>query len=909
MIAAWLFVAIVVVSGILAHVFAGRKPDADAGAFWAQVVDRVCIFAGIPFLAISSFHTYPMVNDWLPKASIWWLLIFACVWLIVLTAGVVRLPDPASGRWLAGILEFSPHRFWVLLFCIPFVPALFFLAPPWIEDISAGHWAMVVLFFASLAGLALSASPMRVRTGEKRGAAAAAPALYPWPEEMQRRGVALRPIAEWEASVPPEPAAGLAAEWQQRLATAGSPEASGVLCDAVSKLITAVQVRDDRVSIVLGPDQCGQVEVLALAATELARRYGETTLVVTAWSNPTLADNLRLWLENLGGETPARLFDLSDNAAAAPRVPPDLLVVDAETLSDSVLDRLRAELESSQSQGPQGLGLSRIGLVVWWNAHEFSGVDAAHVWAVSRRLERLLNTRRAAPARAAVFARRPRDRDAAFLGFLEHLLPYRQTEKNQYQIASSFMRKTHLYRLEDSFPAGVQKAIEASALTEWKTFAPSSLSSAAVALPLTLSPASAGACILEVRADEVLSLREIVCQGGRAGPAGLDHHVALASSDGPYIDFLLNHYNQHGEDGASLNLIGAEGHAELVERHLLLGLREVPDTLTGVRANFRWEETTLRKALDRLSQEGRLRRLPVRFLSSNGRLQRDFLYANHDPGQRAVRSFRIVGRNNQSPVELRDPNVQDRLLLQLDPERLALDAYPQRVIRSGGQFYRVQEWPSSVQAGRAGAAPARISCMLETSGIRTWPYSTMRVANIRPTGDALILPGLQRYTALVNYHEDVSRVLERSPAGTFRRIGIPTVRTHFETEALILEFTAQFSMDQLLSAAAALQYVVPVHTAVEENALRVTPVFEGSRSRLALVDLYPGGIGVINAIHRSTWLMTTLFDHVAAWLGSIGTRKEAEEVAQSPIFQTRDIDRFDAQRTLAVFASTMMRRR
>jgi hypothetical protein len=907
MISAWLFVAFVLVSGATAHIFAVRKLGGDAGAFWAEIMDRLCLFVGVPLLLISSFHTHPLVKAWLHEGSGLWLLVVGAVWLILLALGILRPPDPGSGRWIAGILEFSPQRFWILLFCIPFLPALFFLAPPWMEDIYAGHWALVMLFFAALLALAFSASPFRVWPLAKRDTAVSPITLSPWPEEMQSRGVSLRQIAEWEPSVAPETSKGMAAEWQQRLATAGSRGISGMLCGAVAKLITPIHRAEDRVAIILGPDQCGQEEVVAMAATELARQYGETTLIITAWPDPSLADRLRLWLDAIGGETPAQLADLSDDASPSLKAPPDLLLADAETVSDSVLDRLRGELESNQNPRYQGLGLGRIGLVVWWNAHEFSGVDAAHVWAVSRRLERLLSTRRAAPARAIVCARRPRDREVAFLSFLAHLLPYEQTENNQYQIAPDFARKMHLYRLEDGSSANIQKAIEASTFTEWKTFTPSNLYSATTALPLALSSAAAEAEILEVRPDEILSLREIICQGGRTGPLGIEHHVAVASSDNPYINFLLNHYNEHGQDGASANLISAEGHVELVQRHLLLGLREVPDTLTGLRSNFRWEEGTLRKALDRLSQEGRLRSYPVRFLNSNKRLQRDSLYANQNPGQGAVRSFRIIGRSNQAPVELRDPNLRDRLLLQLDPERLPLDAYPQKVIYSAGSSYRVQEWPSSLATARGGVAPVRINCVPEEDGIRTWPFSTMRVTNLRPVGEQLMLRGLVRYTAQIHYHEDVSRVLECSPGGVFRMIGINPVRTQFETEALVLQFTEQFSLDQLLCAAAALQYIVPVHTAVEENALRVVPISDGNKARLALVDLYPGGIGVVNAIHRSTWLMTTLFDQVAAWLGSIKTKKEMEDVAKSPIFRTRDIDKFDAVRTLEVFASTVMR--
>ncbi len=803
MIAAWVFALLVLGTAAAGHIFAMSRASGDAGPFWAQVLGRLCLFVGLPLLLLSSFHTYPAVGDRLPQSPGLWFLILGVAWLVLLFLGSAWPADAGSGRWIAGILQFSRHRFWVLLFAIPFLPALFDLAPNWVDNIHAAHWGMLCLFIAALGGLAFSTAPQHVWRGPARNAEGFGVVLSPWPDEMRSRGVALRPIADWEPSALPEPVTGAALEWQQRLAAAGSPGVSGILCQAVSKLMTASGGGEDRVSIVLGPDQCGQEEVIALAATELARRFGETTLIVTAWPDHELAKRLRLFLGQIGGEAPAQLADLGDDTSLAPQIQPDVLLADAETLSDTVLDRLRSELEIAQSPGARGLGLARIGLVVWWNAHDFSGVDAAHVWAVSRRLERLLGTRRAAPARSAVFARLPRDREAAFYGFLEHLLPYEQTERNRYKIVPEFARRTHLYILEDGSPAALRKAVEASVHSDWKTYAHLSVNNGSAALPLAPSAPYAGACLLEVRPDEVLSLREIVCQGGRANDAGGEHHVAVAPSDNPYINYLLSHYRERGEDGASVNLIGAEGHAELVQRHLLLGLREVPDTLTGLRGNFRWKESTLRKALDRLSGEERLGRTPVRFLDDEHHLQRDSMYTNKNPGQAAVRTFRVIGRSNQRPVELRYRDVRDLLILQLDPERVALEAYPQKVLQSGSAFYRVQDSPAAAPGSR-NSAPSRIDCRREEDGVRTWPYSAMRVANVRPNTNRLTFRGLVRYTAAVHYSEDIRRVLERSPDGAFKPLGIPHVRTDFETEALIMQFTQPLTDYKLQSAAAAL---------------------------------------------------------------------------------------------------------
>ncbi len=575
----------------------------------------------------------------------------------------------------------------------------------------------------------------------------------------------------------------------------------------------------------------------------------------------------------------------------------DLLLVDAETLSDSVLDQLRAELQNYGDASGQGCGLGRIGLVIWWNAHEFSGVLAANVWAVSRRVERLLKSRSGLPSRAVVFARRPRDREVDFLAFLEYLLPYPWTKEKEFQIGSDFARGTHLYRLEDSSPTAVRRATEASLLTGWPTLPAAETDLPSVPpQPPAESAAAAGARILDIRPAEVLSLREMICQGGRCS-ALPDHYIAIAPNENPYAEFLLSRRVGETDAGASVQLIGAEGHPELVRRHLLLALREVPDTLTGLRASFRWEEETLRITLRRLSAEDRLSRGPVRFLDSNGRLQRDSLYANQNPGQGAVRSFRVIGRSR--PVELRNPNVRDGLLMQVDPERLPIDAYPLRVFESQGRRYRVQPWTGAVQA------PARIACLPAEAEIGTWRFATSRINAIkRSTEKALLFRGMEGYTARVNYHEDVTGVLERDSAGVFHTIGIDSVRTTFETEALILEFTDVFEQLELLSTVAALRHVLPVHTAIEEDALEVVAL--QNRRGLALVDLYPGGVGIVNAMHKDSWLIPRVFGLAARWLSHADAAGGVQSLSQSPVVRTMGIGRLDLRGAARLFTSAAM---
>ncbi|MGA9069068.1 MAG: hypothetical protein WB424_02365, partial [Terracidiphilus sp.] len=631
MMAAWIFLILVAVTGAMAHGMAARRNGGDAGPFWASSLSRLSLFVGAPFLLVFCLESLPAIERWLPRSAFGWLTILFLAWLAILLAGLLWTPAAESGRWIAGILQFSRSRLWVLLFTLPFLPALFDLWPAWADTIHAGDWALVCMLFVVLIGIALSRESAEKKMNATDRAETPPAKLPSWPVEMMRRGVRMRPIADWEASSVHELVEGVAIEWQQRLIASGAPAISGVLCQAVSRLMCAGMEPSERASFILGPDHCGQEEALALAVTELAQRFGETTLMITASPDPALTARLRAHLERIGGETPVGLTDLCDSSGAGLNEESSLILTDAETLSDFVLGKLRTQLDGVENRTTQSSALARIGLVVWWNAHEFSGVDASHVWAVSRRLERLLGTRRTPPSRAAVFARLPQEREAAFLGFLEHLVPYEQSEKNLFCIRPDFIRKTHLYLLEDGSQDGLRKAVSASIAIGWKTSAQFSAQRSFSAEGLMPSIPWAEACILGVKPEEVLSIREMVCQGGRAVEGESDFYVAVAPSDNPYAQFLLSRYKDYYQDGASMNLIGAEGHAELVQRHLLLALREVPDTLTGLRSCFQWKDSTLRTALDGLSKENRLMRRQVRFLDGDEQLQRDALYENLNP--------------------------------------------------------------------------------------------------------------------------------------------------------------------------------------------------------------------------------------------------------------------------------------
>jgi len=230
------------------------------------------------------------------------------------------------------------------------------------------------------------------------------------------------------------------------------------------------------------------------------------------------------------------------------------------------------------------------------------------------------------------------------------------------------------------------------------------------------------------------------------------------------------------------------------------------------------------------------------------------------------------------------------VLLSLDPERLTIRAYPQRTFVHAGRRYRVGLWSSvgavvDAQEGEGEGLGRGIPCRREQAPVLTW-----RIFNPRPTS-ILAVPGRQRiaYSDLplartlvtLDYQEDISGYLEylrdpvtgawsRGQGGTYN----PIASLPMATRGLFLEIESERLRDfptGLNSLAQALRHSLPVHVGVEEDDIAIVAC-EGRElaGRVAwgilFVDLYPGGIGVTEAIEEDQGLMEQVLAQTRAWL-------------------------------------------
>ena len=194
---------------------------------------------------------------------------------------------------------------------------------------------------------------------------------------------------------------------------------------------------------------------------------------------------------------------------------------------------------------------------------------------------------------------------------------------------------------------------------------------------LVPSAAEAAARIRHLSDGDVLALPAIVSQGGRMAPPHLPHHVAITTSDNPYVAYLLGQIGERGLAAfGSRRFVAAEGHTSIVERHLLAALRELPDVGSNLVQTFLWKESVIEKKLEALDAAGSLNREEVRFLDPHGDRMLDYFYRSRHPRDRTSHPLDTVGVDL---VDVRDPAGGDDekgVRLRVDPERVTVMAYP-----------------------------------------------------------------------------------------------------------------------------------------------------------------------------------------------------------------------------------------
>jgi hypothetical protein len=139
---------------------------------------------------------------------------------------------------------------------------------------------------------------------------------------------------------------------------------------------------------------------------------------------------------------------------------------------------------------------------------------------------------------------------------------------------------------------------------------------------------------------------------------------------------------------------------------------------------------------------------------------------------------------------------------------------------------------------------------------------------------------LRQFSVRLLYREEVNGVVRREynlTTGTGRDESMsvsPKAVAEFETSALVLQFIPEPGQEAIAALCQALRHVLPVHVGVEEDAIEVVPL-EGDYVDhdqvfgLAIVDLYPGGIGLADALSKDPTWAPAILRWTRDWLADV----------------------------------------
>ncbi len=891
-------IASVAVLGLLTLLLAALSKlgqrGGDSGPHWARMCGWLSALALIELLIYA-------IHPFLGTAWTWGWLLYADIGggvvgsteLGALTAALVPIGfyfvlglfssmrrDPPGRSWLAGSVDYQPSRRWALILVIPILGLLlwsFFQLGTTVDCMPLAPWVTNVALLWALVMLALG-SPAAVSEEREAGEEDFVPqlSLGPWVPAMKKAGFAL------------EPATTLAAKGGVGV---GPRNIHPRLISEVRRAFGGGRSGTSEALLVLGPDGCGQLEVTAGLVAEVCSLHQSALIIVRSGARALagrMAAHLPPELDVVIAEGHSELTDSGT-----------VWIVDVEMLSDRLQELLAR------------VGLRRLGLLVWWDVHDYSGVLAANTWAISRRLERFIEHQGRESVRKLVFARKPRQPGAQMPKFCRNLLPYTFHPHDVVQLESYAPKRVELHRLlhakallgstgQAQIPPGQQHlpllATWASGNAGWRTVDQGCAFATDIERQELLQKlddkgtlcddaAEAGARVLDLSSGDILALSERVCQGGRAAAPEV-HHVAVARPVNPYARWLLSQLGRgrhvEGYDWAR-RLVGAAGQPKIVERHLQQALSELPDIRSRLLNTALLQDDVLRDALQRLADSGHLVAREVRYVDDRDDLKLDWYFTSKRATHREHRPLDTVGADLIDVVEAAGGEDREGVRMRVDPERLCIQAYPGRVFMQGGRRYKVRDWtPRMVNAS------GQVYCEQQARHSVTWRRRAYKTYNVKLVHGPVMAGGgsraIARYDVQLNYRERVNGYLQETYVPEDDRFEVRPVsydlefQAAFDTRAVLLGLPGSPSDRQLLSVAEALRCVLPVHVGVDSESfeviyLRSQDVGSDEISGVAIVDLYPDGVGIVQDIYDDHDLLFELLDCAYLWLSSCPCQK------------------------------------
>ena len=282
----------------------------------------------------------------------------------------------------------------------------------------------------------------------------------------------------------------------------------------------------------------------------------------------------------------------------------------------------------------------------------------------------------------------------------------------------------------------------------------------------------------------------------------------------------------------------------------------------------------MNRVLDGIARDNNLMIDEIRALGDDGRLLPEPRYGSRQVPSEIRRPLDAVGVDI---LPVRDPtDPAQEIQLRVDRVRAGIQAYPGRAFLSAGVRYIVDDWDDSQLESAKFLGCRRDARVLRTWRRRTLSWRSSRLAT-RPTaaadGRLRMCVAEGEYLERVRGSVEVQFDPNTGQPGSAQRITKPAVRVRFDTRAILLGFPEPFDVRGFESLAQALRHVLPVHVGVAADDFEVVAgeqlgVAGDAWKGLAIVDLFPGGIGLVDALREEYGLVVKLLSCCSAWLSA-----------------------------------------
>lgn len=935
----WYFIAATVLLTFLFDVFVRiRDQHNNSGPYWVHVLLGILIlcFSCVAWSQIaaiiggstwdSDLHFYfdltprvegvedvfsvpnpvnPLTGNQLPvseiagiKARIYATAMFA---FIVFVAAFLRKSERPS-YWVAGSLG-GRGRYWLLLFTVLLLVVL--IVQKGQRHYPQFLWSSTYLLALALTMIALSR--FKWPKWVQRLADVVSRNLQPWPQAVAEEGVSVKrfgglgPVNEFTKEEDDD-TEGLTNPVAADVLRRGIQHVPNELLEGIWELISNAHGVDRK--LVIAPDHNGQAEVLCIAANQVHRGLGAHTLIVLPRPDRAFADRLAEWAY---GEV--SYFDDPND-----QFPDDfnpICVVTADVLSQGFIEHIERSNFSH-----------KIGLVAWWDIHEYTGVYAANCWAISRRLWRVIRRDGRYDVKHIAFTRPIVSGAAQVEQFVSQLLPL-DFHNAIIRLPLAGSKNVELYTLQDyqSFyskrareylePQKLQlfAATEASENRGWRVTLPSlnfvthTEKTDRVKAAEVKDPARADVMLFDVQHSDVFSLSSMLVNLGRSSELDTVYAGVGAPYGQPYVDYLL-HYESRSKGAlwnSSRRMVGTEPLEHIIRRHILMALKELGDTPKRL-AGYNWgNERAVEAVLKDLKAGQKLSSREVRYIEKN-QLRVEQHYESSADGK-FLGSLDTVGEDGDLLLvvdQSRAENDEKGMKMVVDRDRQHISAYRGRVFAVGDQRYYIDDVIGS-------GDDTIITCQQDSEYRLTWRRRKASVGDVTKVHGAQTLKstgkksGVRIAEATLEYEEfglgfyEVkldrdSGKFEDPIENSFDELH----KTSFLTKGILMEpLFGEYDDHDLESLAEALTHVLPVHVGVASDALEVVAYnteVDGQMARgIAIVDLYPKGIGLTSFLDQKSYIKD-LLDATASWLASCTCAQGCAKCVRSPTHVARTHD-------------------